>query len=553
MKTYLNKIFVKKNIAFLCLIFLFYSCSNTAKHKENRTVFRYNESSGITSLDPAFAKDQANIWADNQIFNGLVQLDENLNIIPCIAKKWSISDKGLKYTFYLRDDVFFHANNKIFKKGRRVVASDFEYSFKRLVDKKLASPGAWVFNNVYKNNDVFSFDAINDTCFVIRLKQAFPPFLGILTMQYCSVIPHEAVEFFGKDFSRNPVGTGPFYLKLWEEDVKMVLLKNDNYFEYFDNKRLPFLDAVAISFVIDKQIVFLEFVKGKLDFMSGIAPDYKDELLSRSGKLNTKYKDKINMVSMPYLNTEYLGILVDTSLEIVKNNPLKIKAVRQAVNYGFDRKKMIKYLRNNIGTPGIYGIIPLGLPSFDTSKMIGYKYNPAKAEKLLLNSGFKSIDEIPEITLSTTSSYVDLCQYIQHQLNSLGLKINIEVNPPATLREMISQNKMEFFRGSWIADYPDAENYLSLFYSENFCPKGPNYTHFANKKFDSLYLKAQNTHNDSLRFDYYIKMNNLVMQEAAVVILYYDRVLRFTQKNIFDLGVNPLNLLTLKKTRKLNQ
>ena len=543
---------MKKNISLILIIFLFYSCSNVENNNDKRKVFKYNESAGITSLDPAFAKDQANIWVCNQIYNGLVQLDDNLNIKPCIAKKWEISDKGLKYVFYLRDDVFFHGNNKIFKKGRRVVAKDFEYSFKRLADKKLASPGAWVFNNVLKNNDEYYFKAENDTTLVIRLKQAFPPFRGILSMQYCSVIPHEAVEVFGKDFSRNPVGTGPFYLKMWEEGVKMVLLKNNNYFEFDKNNRLPYLDAVSISFVIDKQIAFLEFVKGNLDFMSGIAPDYKDELLSRSGKLNPKYKDKIKMISMPYLNTEYLGILVDTSLESDKNRPLKTKAIRQAINYGFDRKKMIKYLRNNIGSPGVYGIIPLGLPCFDTSKMIGYEYNPAMAKKLLLNSGYKNIDDIPEITLSTTSSYIDLCQYIQHQLNSLGLKINIEVNPPATLREMISQSKLEFFRGSWIADYPDAENYLSLFYSKNFCPKGPNYTHFANNKFDSLYLKAQQTVNDSLRYKYYIQMSNLVMEEAPVVILYYDKVLRFTQKNISNLGVNPLNLLILKKTRKLD-
>jgi peptide/nickel transport system substrate-binding protein len=115
---------------------------------------------------------------------------------------------------------------------------------------------------------------------------------------------------------------------------------------------------------------------------------------------------------------------------------------------------------------------------------------------------------------------------------------------------MIAKSKVPFFRGSWIADYPDAENYLSLFTTSNFCPAGPNYTHFSNKEFDILYNKAQNEINDSLRYRYYSQMDQIIINEAPVVILYYDQVLRFAQKNIKDLGSNPMNLLTLKRVRK---
>lgn len=534
----------------ICMI-VFFSCS-PKKNNDTRKVFRYNESAGITSLDPAFAKDLANIWADNQIFNGLIQLDDSMNIKPCIAKKWEISKDGLFYTFHLRNDVFFH-DHHLFQngKGRRVTASDFVYSFRRITDNKIASPGAWIFNNINTDttHNKFDFKAIDDTTLIISLKKTFPPFLSLLSMQYCSVVPKEIVEFYGKDFRKNPVGTGPFYFKMWKEGVKLILLKNPNYFEYEGNQRLPYLDAVAITFIVDKQSAFLEFIKGNLDFISGIDAGYKDELLTKSGKLQAKYSNKLNLTTEPYLNTEYLGILVDSANPIVANNPLKLKAIRQAINYGFDRKKMLKYLRNSIGSPGIYGIIPPGMPSFDSVE-IKYSYNPEKARQLLKESGFPNGKGLPEITLSTNSSYLDLCEFLQHQLSEIGIQVKIDVNPPATLREFIAKSKVPFFRASWIADYPDAENYLSLFYSKNFTPQGPNYTHFRNTTFDALYEKAQLEVNDSLRYELYKNMNNLIMDEAPVVILYYDQVLRFSHKNISGLGSNPMNLISLKRVKK---
>ena len=138
-----------KVVFYFLLVFIISGCTNTKKSSGNLTVFRYNESAGVTSLDPAFAKDQANIWVCNQLYNGLVQLDDKLNVKPCIAKSWEISDDGLNYTFHLRNDVYFY-DNKVFAdgKGRKVVASDFVYSLNRLIDPKVASPGGWVMNDV---------------------------------------------------------------------------------------------------------------------------------------------------------------------------------------------------------------------------------------------------------------------------------------------------------------------------------------------------------------------------------------------------------------------
>lgn len=536
--------FFKILLSLFVVVFLV-SCSKKTEN-QSKQIFRYNEVSNVSSLDPAFAKDQAMIWVDNQLYNGLFQLDSSLNVLPCIAKRYEVSEDGLIYTFYLRNDVYFH-KDKCFGNGastRKVVAQDFVYSFNRITDEKVASPGLWIFENVKKTEDGYSFFAIDDTTFRIELKNAFPPFLGLLTMPYSFVVPKEAVEYYGENFRKHPVGTGAFKFKYWKEGVKLVLLKNENYFEKDSSgRRLPYLDAVNVSFIVDKQSVFLEFIKGNIDFLSGIDPNYKDEILTHKGELQPKYRNRVNLQKLPYLNTEYLGFY----MEKTNDNPLNDKQIRQAINYGFDRKAMIRYLRNNIGTAGEGGMVPYSLLS-DENNNVHYTYNPQKARQLLKQSGYYK--NKPVIRLSTTSAYLDICKFIQQQLGLLDMNIKIDVYPPAELREMMAQGNTMWFRGSWIADYPDAENYLSLFYSKNFTPNGPNYTHFSNKEYDRLYLLASKENDIQKRKQLYLKMNEIIMEEAPVVVLLYDEVLRFTQKNIHGLSANAMNLLILKNVYK---
>jgi len=534
---------------FLLILLIFYGCqAPQADHGEGKTVFRYNESSGISSLDPAFARDQASIWAVHQLYGGLVEMNDALEPMPSIAKSWEIKENGLLYVFHLRQDVYFHHDGAFAGgKGRKVVAEDFVYSFKRIIDPTIASPGSWVFNTV---DPTKNFNAPNDSTLEIYLKTSFPPFLGILSMQYCDVVPREALEKYGSDFRSHPVGSGPFIFKMWQEGVHLVFLKNPNYFEFENGTRLPHLDAVLISFLGDKQSAFLEFIQGKLDFLSGIDASYKDELLTPDGKLKPKYAGKFKMDVKPYLNTEYLGILSDAKLSQVEKSPLKIKEIRQAINYGIDRKKMIEYLRNNIGIASEAGMVPPGLPSYDKEQVAGYTYSIKKASALLSKAGYPSGKGLPEITLYTTSNYVDLCEFIQNQLGLLGIRIKLESNQAAQHREMVAHSKLNFFRASWVADYPDAENYLALFYSKNFTPEGPNYTRFSNPTFDQLYETSLKETDMQKRKKFYIEMDNIIMEEAPVVVLYYDQSVRLSQNNITHLGNNGMNLLNLKRVIK---
>jgi peptide/nickel transport system substrate-binding protein len=536
---------------FLFGLLLLISCNHKNKNQD-KAIFKYNESVGIQSLDPAFASGQAALWPCNLLYNGLVDLDEKLQVIPMIAKSWSISEDGKRYIFILRSDVYFHDNQEYtFKGKRRVVAADFVYSFSRILDPEVASPGAWIFRNVKLDaKDKPLFEALNDTTFRITLETPFPPFLSILAMKYCSVVPKEVVEHYGKEFRKHPVGTGPFQFQMWEEGIKLVLRKNPTYFESDEKgERLPYLDGVAITTIIDKQAMFMEFMKGNLDFMSGLDPCYKDALLTKEGKLNPKYKDQIILQTAPYLNTEYLGFLLQDKKD-GKVNPLLIKEVRQAINYGFDREKMIRFMRNGIGYAGTSGFVPMGMGSFNRERVKGYNYDPLKAADLLKKAGFPNGKGLPPISLSVSAAYLDLTQYMQHELSQLGIEIKLDVQQAAQQRQMMRNYQLPFFRGSWIADYPDAENYLSLFYSKNFQPQGSNYTHYENSVFDQIFEKSQQVTDDKVRNDYYTKLDSLLMEDAPVVILFYDQIIRFTQKNISGLEIPATNMLQLKRVKK---
>lgn len=536
----------------LCiLIYVFVSACNSDDQQGNddRTVFKYNDMSGVNSLDPAAARDFENILAVNQLFNGLVEMNDSLRIKPSIAKSWKISEDGMTYIFHLNSVVTFH-DNEYFQGGigRKVTAADFVYSFSRLLDPRISSATTLLTHVNTKKSG--GFEAINDSTFAIYLDRPFTPFLGILTMKYFSVIPKEIVEHFGADFRRNPVGTGPFKFKMWNEGSKLVFVKNENYFEFENGNRLPYLDAVSFSFIKDKETSFLEFLQGNVDMVSGIDAINTDEVLTVEGELKEKYKSQYQMQTQPYLKTDYLGFLIDENMPIVKKSPLKIKEIRQAINYGFDRKKMVKYLRKNLGTPATAGFIPPGLPSFDSKKVNGYDYNPDKVKELLFMAGFPDGKGLPEISLATTEQYLELAEYIQSQLAEFGIKIKIDVQKSSVLSDAIANSKLAFFRKSWVCDYPDEENFLSLFYSKNWSPKGFNYTHFSNPQFDILYEKSQSELNDSIRYGYYQQMDQLLIDNAPVVPMYYDQVVRLVQNNISGLTSNAMNLLSLKRVKK---
>jgi len=430
-----------------------------------------------------------------------------------------------------------------------MIANDVVYSLSRIMNRATASSGAWIFNN--RVDTTHAFTATNDSTFQLKLVRPFHPILGILTMPYCSIIAKEVVEKYGKDFRSHPCGTGPFKFGFWEEGQALVLHKNPHYFEKDEKgQSLPYLDAVKISFLDSRATEFLAFQQGELSFLNDIDPSFKDEVLTKAGELRKEWQQKIVLNKHPYLNTEYLGILMDEN-SISANSPLSIKAVRQAINSSINKQKLMMYMRNSIGISAEGGIVPAGLPSHNAELVNGYSYDPAKAKRLLKEAGFENGRNMPAITLLTIPTYADIGSFVAKQLEETGIKVQVEVVQKSLLLEQTAKSKAPFFRGSWIADYPDAENYMSMFYSKN--PAPPNYTRYKNSAFDLLYEKSLLENNDSTRYRLYREMDQLVMNDAPVVPLYYDMIVHLVNKNVTGLQSNALNLLELRRVKILDK
>jgi oligopeptide transport system substrate-binding protein len=543
----LSRFFFGSPLLGILLAFFTQSCSpKTDDSAAGKKVFRYNQVTPVSSLDPAFARNQANMWAIQTLYDCLVDVDDSLKIQPCLAKNWTISADGRSYRFNIRQDVFFH-DNACFPNGigRKMTASDVAYSFGRIIDTTVNSPGSWIFKG--RVDSIQPFFAPNDSTFELRLAKPFGPMLGVLTMQYCSVVPREGVDFYKKDFRKNPVGTGAFKFKKWLENQGIFMLKNEKFWDKDENGvQLPYLDGVRVAFMQDRKTAYLEMMRGKLDYMVGIESSVANELLTVDGALQPKHLGKLQLIKTPYLNTEYLGINMDFS-GVNAKSALSVKKVRQALNYGFDRDLMLRTLRNSMGKSATSGFAPMGLPSFD-SHTEGYRFDPEKARKLLKEAGFENGKNLPSVRLITNKDYLDLATFMSRQWEDLGVKTVIDVMETATMREMMTKGTAPFFRASWIADYPDAESYYTVFYSKN--PAPPNYTRFKNGEFDALYEAALSENDAVKRYAIYHQMDKILIEEAPVIFLFYDESSRFARANITGLSRNAMNLLPLKRVKK---
>lgn len=519
-----------------------------SKKEKAGNVFRMNMSGkALESLDPAFAKDQYMMWTANMIYNTLVATDEQLHLSPSLAKSWHVSADGLHHTFILHNDVYFH-DNPAFEngKGRKMTAADVVYSFNRIIDPATASPGAWIFNDRVDTTN--PFEAIDDTTVVIHLLKPFRPLPEILSMQYCSIVPKEVVEKWGKDFRTHPCGTGPFVFKEWDEGNVLILHKNPTYWERdTTGKSLPYIDAVTIGFASSKATEFFLFLQGELDFVNELDGSFKDLVLTRKGELKKEYEPKLNLTKRTYLNTEYLGFLTDTANTLLQHSPVKNIAVRQAMNYAIDRQKIVTYFRNGIGIPATSGFIPEGMPGYDNAHSYGYHYDPAKAARLLADAGYPNGRGLSTLTVLTPDIYADIVNFVAAQLQEVGIPVQVEIMQSNILRQQMSKSEAVFFRGQWIADYPDAETYL-VFFNGNL-PAPPNYTRFNNATFNKWYDEAMLATNDTARWSLYKSMDSLVMSHAPLIPLFYDQMTHFTHKRVSGFAATPMNVIDLKKVR----
>jgi peptide/nickel transport system substrate-binding protein len=526
-------------------------CKNVDK-KSPQQIFHYNEDVSVTTLDPAFVRSQSENWIVSQIFNGLIDLDAQLQPVPALAKSWEISTDLLTYTFHLRSDVNFCFVDKQGKvTTRKMVASDVAYSLSRIADPATSSPGAWIFVGKIDSQLNRVFIAPNDSTFVLKLVSPAASLLGLLSTNFGYVVPKEYARLDKSYLARNPVGTGPFYVRRWEDEIKLVMRKNPHYHEKdTQGVPLPYLDAINVTFVKNKQTAFMQFAAGSYDFFNGLEGSFKDELLTDQAMLKPKYAQKMKAIITPFLNTEYVGCYLGEYPG--KTNWLKDVHLRRALFYAVDKQKLVRFFRNGLGDAGDWGVVPPILNVHEKEAITEANAAWQKALAEYQQSSYAKQNNKPEIVLSTTADYLDMMVYLQETWGRLGVKIKVDIQTGGMLRQLRNEGKLMLFRGSWIADYPDAENFLACYYAPYLSPMGPNYTHFEDAQFDTLYRlieAGESGQKASLRKQYIQQANQILIDQAPVIPLYYDKSIRLIQPWVQGLENDAANRLVLKRVK----
>ncbi|MFH1861148.1 MAG: ABC transporter substrate-binding protein [bacterium] len=482
-----------KYIIILMATILLSSCVS----QRDTNTLRLRISSDPTTLDPALMVDVVGGIVGAKIFNGLVKYGDGMKIVSDIAKTWDVSSDGKTYTFHLRNDVEF-------TNGQLVVASDFKYSFQRILLSKTKSPRRWVFKDVLgadeaDNGDVNGFVIKDKHTFQIVLTKPFSPFLGFLAMPAGYVIPEEEVKKWGEDFSEHVVGTGPFLLTKWVHDDMLILKKN---IKYFDKK--PKVDGIEYRVIPEELTAMAEFESGAIDTIGLPLAEFE--------RFTTSDKWKKNIIGQVGLNAYYLGINC-------QKKPFDDVRVRQALNYAIDKKAILETILKNQGVLS-HGSIPPILSGYN-HKLSAYEYNPQKAKELLKDAGCQSLTL--KIYQKPNREVLNVTEIMQAQLKDAGIMAEIVQVEWSALKEMINQGKCDTFYLAWLADYPDAENFLApLFHSENF-GAGGNRAQYKNEKVDKLIEEAQSIPDEKKRLKIYQQIETIIHDDAPWVFLWHQK------------------------------
>ena len=570
-----------KTYTIFIILFSLISCSNDENDKdsfsENQTeakgyyyegdkkhkiyyggIFRMNETGGFKSLFPHSIIDAPSSRIASQIYQGLLKMNQRtLKIENCLANKVEISEDGKVYTFNLHDNVYFH-DNACFpnSKGRKLTAYDVKYSFDMLCSNNLENALFELFkdkvvgaNDYYESTmkedplagGVYGVTVLDELTLKIELNKAYSFFSKILTHHACYIFPKEAYEKYGSDMRTNCVGTGAFMIDKIKEGTQLRLIKNQNYWETDDNgNRLPYLDIIKITFSKDKKTEMHNFNLGNLDLIWRLPVDEMSSVLvslaeaKKGGNPEFRYQQKNSLA------VQYYSFLHNS--EIFKN-----KDIRMAFNLAIDREKLVRYTLQGEGIPAIHGLVP-NFNGYDNSSIKGFDFNPEKARKLLKDAGYNTGSDLPEITLQVNEddANIMLAESIQKMLEeNLGVKIKIDVIQFSALIESFLHGRTDFWRTSWVADYPDAHSFLSLFYGKNV-PKDKssasyaNPSRFINEAFDNYFEKAIESTDSDEQSLYYHKCDSILITEAAFMPIYYDQYIRLLQLNVRGLPQNAM-------------
>ncbi|MDD2574363.1 MAG: ABC transporter substrate-binding protein [Firmicutes bacterium] len=485
------------------------------------------------SLDPVHAVDTSSSRIVYQLFETLVDVDSDGEVIPNLAKEWDISDNGLVYTFKLREGVKFHSaiGEGIITEngGREVTAKDWVWTFKHIIDPDTNSERAYFLDMIkgyadYREGETEALEGVvakDEYTLEIVLDHPFAPFITMLAYNTFSVIPREDVEMWGQDFGFNPVGTGPFRFSEWIQDDRVVLTRNEDYWRKDEEgNSLPYLNGMEFRTINDLTMQWTEFGLGNLEAIESVDDPYYHEALE-------KYPD--SFLRKPQMGTYFYGMNVTAK-------PFDNKKVRQAINYAIDRQGIIDRLRNGRATPA-KGVLPPGMFGYNPD-LEGYTYDPQKARKLLAEAGYPDGIEIT-LQYNTDDIHKRIAEAFQQQMKDAGIEVKLRHMDGAALFEAMGKGEATFFRLGWVVDYPDPDNFLHvLLNSANFGPLG-NFTLYKNDEFDRLTNEARVESDPEERRKMYQEAEKIVVEEAPWLFVYHYTTEQLLQPYVKDYSLPP--------------
>lgn len=497
----------------------------------------------VASLDPAQAASMPAARAVGLVYETPLQYDYEARpyrLIPYAADSMPlVEDDGKTITLHFRDDVWFGPDSCFATSDhrRKMVASDFEYSLKRLADAKQTSPGFWILRGNVVGIDEFhakslektptdyslpveGIQVLDDRTIRLRLTKPSPEFLWYLAMAYCSIVSREAVETYGSQFGTHEVGSGPFTLNDWRKGHRMLFVRRDGQpVQKHSDGSIPYA-AIEYLIMSDASTKWLSFLNGTFDLATEISRDNWDAVILPDGTLSPDLADKgIRLTKQPTLESYYLGFNMDDP--VVGKNP----ALRRALSCAFDTDEWMALNRGRLAPsngpvpPGIAGRLETPHP---------YAYDLEKAKRLLKEAGYP--DGIDPATGRRLSLTLDLGRSDQETRESaelmvsffarIGVSLELSYSTFPQFLRKVGKREAQMFMVGWVADDPDAMNFLQLFYSKNASP-GSNRANFSDAEFDALFERASCEPDFEKRRPLLEQMQTIVREQVPWICLYY--------------------------------
>jgi oligopeptide transport system substrate-binding protein len=473
-----------------------------------------------STLDPALISDTYGFTVAQQIFDGLVQYDGSLSVIPAIAQSWKASRDGLSWTFALRKGVKFH-------NGREVVADDVVFSFTRILDPKTNSKAAEIFLKIKGAKDfvegrartVQGLQALDRYTVQIELNEASAPFVASLAIGYAKIVPREAVSDLGIAFGSHPVGTGPFKFSRWKKDDEIVLEANADYYA-----GSPYLDRLEYKVFPGQpmDVMFASFERGELE----------DTMIPAADLERVQATPRYQFVRRPILGVRFFGF--NTTYGALAN-----RLVRQALVLAVDREGLVRDI-NKSRYKGAQGFLPPGTYGYDPQFRL-YPFDPQRAKDLLAKAGYPGGKGLPVFQIWSSAKAADNVrehEAIQRYLADIGVRVEFQYNTNwPSFNSQVYEGKLPIFRYGWVADVPEPDNFLyRLFHSQS----RSNLTRYRNERVDHLLDLARAEPGYQRRIELYREAERLIMEDSPVLPLNYYSYERVFQPYVHSIEVSAL-------------